>query len=479
MTGDFNIKIRQGNINQDSLQADGLKREFFQNNAEMISIFNAIDDGNGILDNNEIAKINQMMQEAAAEDGNATELSDEEGKSLLNKLGLSNLNMDSLVNFLGLAINVKPNSNVKVTYNNDKSRSETMDGITWEFDKDGKWTKYIGSDGRITEFIYNNDGTVTHKNNDGSEMLIKDNKVISGKNEDGSFKIEYTSNGGRTETYTDGKLEGVTFILDQDGKCIGRTNPNGTEIKFTNEEDGSYTAKDINSGLETHYKRNADGSQTATDSYGRISNYDENGKWIGGSDKYGTYEVKYNNDGTSTQTYTDGTQKGTIFYFDANGKCIRRVNPDNTSFKFINNKNGDYTSINEQTNEQTNWKFSKDGTFSSVLANGDITVHSYEVSYNESTMSDGSTIYQNNNGSYAIRTRKGEIKTTCRRNETFDDTMKRLGITSEKDQAIFKAANKKAVKRGRFIYGANDIIIPKSIAGKIKMTNVMKPQMGL
>lgn len=477
MSGDFNIKIGQGNLNQDSLQSNSLKRDYFKNDAAMLSIFNAIDDGNGILDNNEIARVNQMIQEAAAEDGNSAELSEQEGNSLLNKLGLSNLKIDSLINFLGYSSKIKSNTNV--TYNQDNSYTETNDVATYDYDKNGNMTKITLPDGRYTEFIYNDDGTVTHKTNDGMEFITKDDVVTGGKDANGTYKMEYTSDGICSQTYTDGKYEGSIFTYNKDGIMTGRKNADGTEFAFTYGEDGSYTSTDVNSGLEIHYKKNNDGSGTSTDSYGRTCNFDKDGKLTSGSDKYGNYEVRYNEDGTSTLTYTDGARKGTTFYYDKNGKSTRRVNPDNTSYKFIHSKNGDYTAINEQTQEETNWTFSKDGTYSTTLADGSKNVYNYEVSYNESTMSSGAKIYQSDNGGYAKYTRKGEIKTTCRRNETFEETMKRLGITSEQDQALFKAANKKAAKRGRFIYGANDIVIPKSIASKIKMTNVLKPQMGI
>ena len=56
--------------------------------------------------------------------------------------------------------------------------------------------------------------------------------------------------------------------------------------------------------------------------------------------------------------------------------------------------------------------------------------------------------------------------------ESFEATMKRLGITEEDDIAIFKAANKEALSRskgGWFKVGEKEVVIPKQLVEKLNM----------
>ena len=77
------------------------------------------------------------------------------------------------------------------------------------------------------------------------------------------------------------------------------------------------------------------------------------------------------------------------------------------------------------------------------------------------------------NKGYSINlTSDGDINTYAKNGESFEATMKRLGITEEDDIAIFKAANKKALSRskgGWFKVGESEVVIPKQLVEKLNM----------
>ena len=71
---------RSGKVTEDTFTG-GIKREQIKNK-EMLSIFSAIDNGDGILDKNEAAKLKKMLIEAARDNN----LSESEAQEFLQKM---------------------------------------------------------------------------------------------------------------------------------------------------------------------------------------------------------------------------------------------------------------------------------------------------------------------------------------------------------------------------------------------------------
>lgn len=73
----------------------GIKKEDIKDE-KMRSIFDALDDGNNILEQKEIDALNAKVQEAAAKDGDATNLSNREARKLIKSLGLKGFKVEKI-----------------------------------------------------------------------------------------------------------------------------------------------------------------------------------------------------------------------------------------------------------------------------------------------------------------------------------------------------------------------------------------------
>ena len=115
MTTDFNLylgkKASEGKITQDTFSG-GIKKEQIKSK-EMLSIFNAIDDGDGILDKKEAEKLKGLIVASAKDDN----LSEAEALEFLNKNNIKNATAKDLFNFL----NTLTEAGKKIYASNEKT----------------------------------------------------------------------------------------------------------------------------------------------------------------------------------------------------------------------------------------------------------------------------------------------------------------------------------------------------------------------
>ena len=102
-----------------------------------------------------------------------------------------------------------------------------------------------------------------------------------------------------------------------------------------------------------------------------------------------------------------------------------------------------------------------------------------KATYNEYKISDGTKYFWYYDDNAELKEAStdvdanGEITTSAKEGEKFEETMKRLGITDEADIEAFRAANPRAARKGWFLAGAQDVKIPASIAKKLDYANMM------
>ena len=159
------------------------------------------------------------------------------------------------------------------------------------------------------------------------------------------------------------------------------------------------------------------------------------------TDTQGNTSVAEKQGDTSLTSVYDKTGK-LVYAYDTNGNQTKKTDKD---------ENGKVTSTTEYTYD----------------TNGNKTKETYK---DENGVVKDVII---SNKGYDIKlTSDGDINTYAKNGESFEATMKRLGITEEDDIAIFKAANKKALSRsngGWFKVGESEVVIPKQLVEKLNM----------
>ena len=521
---DYNLSLGKGKdaqqISSKELKS-GVKKEDIKDE-RMRSIFESLDNGNNILEESEINRLNQAIKDAAKQDGDATNLSKKEAKSLLKTLGLKGFKAEELFNFLS---SVKT-AGVNIDY--QTRDAEKPDEIIIKYKPDAEGNTIIetrsGNDGAlVATSIQDKDNNVVNKG--------ANNQVSGGKNDVGNYTRKYNDDGSYSDTFKDGRIRN----FDKNGRWISGTCTNGTTYQNKYHEDGSHTSTYSN-GQVSEYDKNGkeisgkladgrtyqnkyhdDGSYTATFSDGRIEEYDKNDKLVSGTCADGTtFQNKYHEDGSYTSTFSNGE----VIEYDKNGKKISGKLPDGKTYNIKYHEDGSYTQTFSDGEIQ---EYNKDGKLiSAILANGTTVEQKYhedgsstrtfsdgriieydkngkqisgklangttyeckydengKLKYNEFTKKDGTRYYWSADGkSYAQRTPNGNLKVSAKQGETFNDTMNRLGITDPADQEIFKKANPKAFQRGYFMltkpglaYG--DVYIPKELADKLDLEKVL------
>ena len=314
-----------------------------------------------------------------------------------------------------------------------------------------------------------------------------DNRISGGKNEVGNYQRTYNADEGYTDTYEDGSIRN----FDKNGKWISGISPNGITYENEYKEDGSYVRKCNN---------------------GEIQEYDNNNRLLRGTLPYGityvdeymqnglTYENEYNADGSYTQRYINGN----IWEYDKNNRLLRVKSHDGTTDTFEYHEDGGYT---YNRSDGFIKEYDKCGRILSITyAEDEVEEYTYgndgKLKYREVPNKNGSKCYwgpEEFSDKRAQKTSDGDFKVSPKQGETFDDTMRRLGITDSFDQEMFKNANQKAYNRGYFLltdpnklYG--EVYIPKALADKLDIENMLvdvtaefekhkqprkKPQMGV
>ena len=261
-------------------------------------------------------------------------------------------------------------------------------------------------------------------------------------------------------------------------------NSSGSGDIYTFNNNGQITGgKDSTGEFTRVYNENG-----YTDTYGDndIRKYNNSGTVVGGKDSAGEFTRVYTDDGY-TDTYSDR-----ILNYNANGKCIGGIDTDGDTWTRTYDSDGSYTdkyeAIGGNENKQEEYYFDADGkkTGGKISLNRPLdtecTVKFDEqgnATYEKYTRSDDTKYfyyYQDNAGRKLASTAvdaKGNITTSAKEGESFQETMQRLGITEPDDIDAFKKANSKSARRKYFLAGAQDVIIPASIASKLDYANMM------
>ena len=207
---------------------------------------------------------------------------------------------------------------------------------------------------------------------------------------------------------------------------------------------------------------------------GDVYYYDKDGKITGGTDSAGEFTREYTDNGY-TDTYMDRTR-----YYDKDGKYIGGIDTDGDTWTQTYNDDGSYTVKYDEMEEyynpdgkQIGGKFFNNGTEYTVKYD-----EQGNETYTEYTKSDGTKYFTYNDNNAVPRRAstdvdaEGNITTSAIEGESFQATMKRLGIT-EDDIDAFKKANPRAASKGWFLAGEQDVKIPASIAKKLDYAKMM------
>lgn len=483
MSMNFN-KITFGNeygtdtVEQNDLKA-GLRKEGLS--AEFQSIFDAFDDGNGILEQHEIDALKAEIQNAAAQDGDATTLTEQEAAGFLQKLGIKGI--DSRMLFQFLSISKAQSVYIESTVRNDNDEivinyKPNQDGESFSDSynaSNGRLNAYTvsGSDGVNFTRTYSDDGTSKGVFSYGEEVYYdSEGEVVGGKVANSLKTYTRTNNpdGSYTITFSDDRVENY----DADGRWTGGITNTGEEYTNEYDEEGNRTWKCGN--RSAYISKDGD----------LLREVDENGN------SYSVATLK-NNDGTKVELYNDGRE----YTYDELGRCIGGKRTDGTTFTYEYDSDGNYT-YKDSTGEETTFNYNAKLTGGKVAGTNTTFTRTYSADdkygsyrYDEYTQEDGSKIYKGANGKIAHRSVAGAltIRSFAKHGESFDMVMNKLGIKTAADKAAFRQANPAAAEKGKFEVGQLDVVIPKSIADHIDLDGILgnkdelndreKPQLGI
>lgn len=248
-----NLNLNKGKLGQADLNKikGGLKREQIKDKA-LLAIFDALDDGNHVLDEKEISKLKTSLQEAAKN----SNLSKNEAEKFLKKLfgdkKDKNVTNEDLFKFINALSN-----NSKNIQNSTATKENGQQVITTEY-KDGS-----------VEKIYPD----TNK-----KIIIKDNKTSTYSMDNTIQKEEYFDQNGNavTTTFTDGKPQKKTVktqtetlyyeISDKGEKLVKRENTQNkatTDYEY-DEKEGTVNETEQNGNVTTKRVRRNGKVETQT-----------------------------------------------------------------------------------------------------------------------------------------------------------------------------------------------------------------------
>ena len=248
-----NLNLNKGKLGQADLNKikGGLKREQIKDKA-LLAIFDALDDGNHVLDEKEISKLKTSLQEAAKN----SNLSKNEAEKFLKKLFGDKKDKNVTNNDLFKFINALSN-NSKNIQNSTATKENGQQVITTEY-KDGS-----------VEKIYPD----TNK-----KIIIKDNKTSTYSMDNTIQKEEYFDQNGNavTTTFTDGKPQKKTVktqtetlyyeISDKGEKLVKRENTQNkatTDYEY-DEKEGTVNETEQNGNVTTKRVRRNGKVETQT-----------------------------------------------------------------------------------------------------------------------------------------------------------------------------------------------------------------------
>ena len=519
---DFNLRLGKGksaeDVNLNNLKG-GISAE--KVNDKYKSIFNALDktgQTEGVLEESEVNDLKTKVQNFAKNNI----FSKHEAGKLLSSLGLKDVKAETFFGFLkdiaGISVNIETSTtdeqgNTSVVEKqgdtsltsvyNKKGNLVSTDEITngasvYKEYSDNGISKIIRIENGVeVEEYYKNDEIISKieitRDADGKvkqiasyELVNGEWKQTSGKIGEKSFTRTYPTDDGYTDNYDNGER----IIYDAKGNAIAGKDAEGS-YRIVNEDgrtykvynDGDYTFE--NNGNHYNLSRGeviiscSDTECITIDNENTERSYDANGKQ--------TKQIKRDENGKVFRT--------TEYTYDTNGNMTKKIERD---------ENGKVTGTNEYTydtngNETNRTYKDANGKVAWTLeytydTNGNMTKEThkdengkvditYEYTYDtngnktkETLKDENGVVYDvdiiSNKGYNIDLTSDGDINTYAKNGESFEATMKRLGITEEDDIAIFKAANKEALSRskgGWFKVGENEVVIPKQLVEKLNM----------
>lgn len=349
MSLNFNLslgkKAKEGQITQDTFKGC-IKKEQIKNE-NLLNIFNAIDDGDGILDQNEIEKFKEAVMKAAGDDN----LSDKEAAKLLKSNNIKEASAEDLYEFLN-ELN-QASANIKSSVVQQKGDNKTI-LITYN---DGT-TEIINPD--KTKEIQTSDGKKTVKNSK-NEVLFEEVT-----DEEGNVTQTFFEKGVKSKSVTTGKGGNpvTTTFYDESGKPVKTEKQNGASLEEYTYEDGSDTPKLLknteNKGIPakektTEYTYNGDEVTETSVSNGRQSVVVKNGDKILSSTvtENGKTTVKTQTDNGFTEIITDD------------------ANPENVITNTYNNDAKKLSSTKTENGETYKAEYDGNGNTKIVIQNGE------------------------------------------------------------------------------------------------------------
>lgn len=376
---DYNLTLGKGKDAQQISSNDlkgGVKKEDIKDE-KMRSIFEALDNGNGILEENEVNQLKAKVQEAASKDGDATNLSNKEAKSLIKSLGLKGFKAEDVFRFLGIV----KEAGVNIDYQTRDAENPDEIVIKYKPDSEGNSVieRYRDNDGSLV-------GSIIQDKNNNTKIKNADNKILGGKNNFGNY-VRINNEDGSYKNYY---MNGSSQIYNQKGQLTAGQTMYGENYTAIQREDGSYTIT-FRSGQTQEYDKNdkllsvklangttwkneynEDGSYTKIYSNGKTQEYDKNNKLLSGKLDNGTTweaireddeKIKYieftKKDGSK---YYSGTDNKNYAHKTANGNF--RISPkQGETFDDTMNRLGITDSTDQEIFKKANPKAYKRGYF--------------------------------------------------------------------------------------------------------------------
>lgn len=316
MSADYsNFSLNKGKNGKVDLEQfkGGLKREQIKDE-NLLAIFDAIDDGNHVLDEKEINGLKEMLKKYAKNANLSNKEADAYLKALFGDKKELKVTNEDLFNFLGgLNENSKNIKKSEVVEENGHKVVQT------EY-KDGTIEKLDQTSGKKT--IVKNNKTLTYDKEDNllsEEYFDSDGNSVKTTYENGKPKRRITTDKDNTFTET------VTY---KDGKQEGRLvqNDEGYEY-YVQSENGEQLVKKVNFGensddaVTTEYEYNEDGTvnetvTTAQHTVMRVKN---------GDTVVSESQTEYNDDGTRVERFTDENGNVTENILNSDGKRLKQT----------------------------------------------------------------------------------------------------------------------------------------------------------
>ncbi len=313
----FNLdKGKYGSVDLNQIKG-GIKREQIKDK-NLLAIFDALDDGNKVLDKNEIDNLKTMLQKYA-KDNNLSKR--EAGKYLKDLLGKkSNVSKEDLFNFVN-----------SINQNSKNVQKSTV------IEENGY---------KIIQIEYKDGSIEKISPEEGKKVVIREGKTSTYNADDQLQKEEYFDKTGNSvvTSFEDGKPKktithlkdnaGVETIDYEDGKQKSKTvkNNDGT---FYYDENNNLTKK-IADDVETDYEYNDDGSVNETETRENVTTHSvkKDGKVISSKS---VEQV----DGNTVETITDENGNVTKNTLNPEGKRLRQEKTvDGETYTVVYDGNG-------------------------------------------------------------------------------------------------------------------------------------------